>query len=370
VERAASRRHRRSREEGALRWLILGNPANRRVTGFVDELRQAGQTDVHVLSWRDQLADPAAILRWPDVPTVLRVDSHGEDDAVLGALLALGGAPGAPRHGELLAPSAAHAGLLTALSGLSDALSQRPSWVPMATPAAIAWAFDKRRVHADLSALGVRVAPERPHTSVAALVDAMDGPVFIKLRYGSSASGLAVFATEPRWRLMTTVARHDGGWFNSLRVRRVDDRAAILEVLEMLFAEGVHVEQAIPKMRQDGAFCDLRVLLIAGEPAFHVLRCNRHPITNLHLLGWRGDVAAFRAACPDDVWAAAMADCRRVAAAYDGLHVGLDVLFERGWRGHRILEANAFGDLLPGLVHDGRTVYGAQIATLLQQERR
>ena len=90
---------------------------------------------------------------------------------------------------------------------------------------------------------------------------------------------------------------------------------------------------------------DTRVLVVAGEPAFTVVRTSSHPITNLHLGGTRGDPAIVA-----DVAGPAHESCRRIARLYAGtLHIGVDVLYEPGLRAHRVLEANAFGDLLPGL---------------------
>lgn len=123
--------------------------------------------------------------------------------------------------------------------------------------------------------------------------------------------------------------------------------------LAFVLAQGAQVERAVPKAKLASALFDCRVLCIAGEPRFTVVRQNEHPITNLHLGGWRGDLPAM----PPGAWEAAMESCRRVAALYRSLHVGLDVLFEPGLQQHRIIEANAFGDLLPNLTLDGLSVY-------------
>jgi hypothetical protein len=50
-----------------------------------------------------------------------------------------------------------------------------------------------------------------------------------------------------------------------------------------------------------------------------------------------------------------------VYAAHDCLHIGVDLLLEPGLRLHRIIEANAFGDLLPGLTSAGKSVYTWEI---------
>jgi hypothetical protein len=62
-----------------------------------------------------------------------------------------------------------------------------------------------------------------------------------------------------------------------------------------------------------------------------------------------------------------METCRRVARLYRSLHVGIDLMFEEDLVGHRVLEANAFGDLLPNLTVDGRTVWEWEVREALRQ---
>jgi hypothetical protein len=45
-------------------------------------------------------------------------------------------------------------------------------------------------------------------------------------------------------------------------------------------------------------------------------------------------------------------------------HIGLDLLFTPGFRSHVLLEANAFGDLLPGVLWNGLDTYEAELASL------
>lgn len=69
---------------------------------------------------------------------------------------------------------------------------------------------------------------------------------------------------------------------------------------------------------------------------------------------------------PEGAWQAAMESCRKVASLYRSLHVGLDVMFEPGLERHRVIEANAFGDLLPNLTLDGLSVYEWEIREALK----
>jgi hypothetical protein len=77
-------------------------------------------------------------------------------------------------------------------------------------------------------------------------------------------------------------------------------------------------------------------------------------------------VDALIAAAPASVRDAAMESCRRVHAAHQCLHVGVDLMYEAGYTGHRVLEANAFGDLLPNLRRDGLSVYEWEIREALR----
>jgi hypothetical protein len=163
---------------------------------------------------------------------------------------------------------------------------------------------------------------------------------------------------------MTTIEHTSDGWFNSLKLRRYSD-GRVREILEMLLREGAQVECAEPKARLGGALFDLRIVAIAGKPVFTVIRQSRHPITNLHLGGWRGDWDELRSNLSDQSLAAVDESCARVAEATGCHSVGIDVLVEPDWQTHRIIEANAFGDLLPGLTRQGKTVYGWQVDSLI-----
>ncbi|MBV1856171.1 STM4014 family protein [Catellatospora sp. NEAU-YM18] len=189
--------------------------------------------------------------------------------------------------------------------------------------------------------------------------------VFVKTRHGSSSSGvLAVQVAGARCQAVTSVELAADGLFNSLRVRTYTAERDVAAIVERLAPEGLHVERWFPKVGFGGRTIDLRVLVIGGRPAHTVVRASRHPMTNLHLGGVRGDLAAVRAAAGPH-WSAAMDSCAAAAACFPGSpHVGVDLMFGPGWRRHAIAEVNAFGDLLPNLLHDGRDAYAAQLAAL------
>jgi hypothetical protein len=368
----------------APRFLLLGNPENRRITGFAAALRERGEPEPIVLSHRELLSEPARLLEIPDEPLLVRMDATGEDEQVERLLLERGHADalesgcstispdelrarGGVRFGEILAPRQHQLGFRRYLDQLAAGFAERPSWRILQSPRSVAELFDKRLTSRRYAGLGIPVpeflddmaTPEQ----LRAQMHARRWPaVFVKLACGSSASCVALYQRSgERERVLTTVHSRPDGRFNSLRLQQLHDRAAIDDLLAFLLDEGSQVERAIAKARLGSRVFDLRVLVIAGEPVFVVPRASPHPITNLHLGGIRADLDDVRARVPASAWTRAMQSAREVFAAHECLHVGVDVLFEADMFGHRVIEANAFGDLLPGLERDGLSVYAWEI---------
>jgi glutathione synthase/RimK-type ligase-like ATP-grasp enzyme len=375
---------------------IIGNLENRRVTGFVEALARRGWPAPILLSHRELLTDLSPLTALPDEPLLVRLDSVGEHLEVERLLLERGVAAlpddarcvrrsvaelrrEPPRFGQLLAPRQHHAGLLDYFEALAAVFAQKRHWRVLNPIADLRVLFDKVASSRRYAAAGIPVPEQLPELesirSAAQLREAMLAlrwpAVYVKLSCGSSASGLALFRHVPsrpaheRDMVLTTVARTPEGRFNSLRLQRLEERAAVDELLEWLIDEGAQIERAIAKAQLERRTFDLRVLVVAGEPAFCVVRQSRHPITNLHLGGTRGDLQALRQRVPPAAWDTAMASCVGVFEQHQCLHVGIDLLFEADLRRHRIIEANAFGDLLPGLqTSAGLSVYEHELEQL------
>nr|WP_296069985.1 STM4014 family protein [uncultured Actinoplanes sp.] len=344
-----------------MRLTVVGNPANRRVALFAAAAVAAGLPRPTVLPWRGVVTGAAPP---PPAGAVVRIDSPGEDREVDRLLR---GAPEPARHGELIGLAAAHDGLVSALdrvaSGGARLLNQ---------PGDIAVMGDKRRCHAVLSAAGIPVPPALPPVAgYADLREAMAaagwGRVFVKPAHGSSAAGVIALAAGPgRIQATTTIEVADGRLFNSLRLRRYTDEPVVAAIVDRLAPDRLHVERWLPKAGLHDRVVDLRVVAVAGRPTHAVVRAARGPLTNLHLGNARGDLTALREAAGAAAWSAAMETCERVAACFPRtLHVGIDLMFRAGWRGHATAEVNAFGDLLPGVLADGRDTYAEQIRALL-----
>jgi len=120
-------------------------------------------------------------------------------------------------------------------------------------------------------------------------------------------------------------------------------------------------------------------VVVAGRATHAVVRTSRHPMTNLHLGGTRGDLDAARAAitAAGGRFADVLETAERAAACFPGtLCVGVDILPGAGWRRFTVGEVNAFGDLLPRLTGlpgsgaEGLDTYAAQVAAAQVAVRR
>jgi hypothetical protein len=373
-------------------YLVVGNPENRRVALFEEALARCGLPPPQIVRWIDLARGEPVTL--PDEPAFVRIDSFGEDFEVERALLARGHlhargeherltldaiAALTPDRGRILAPRQHHLGFLEVLGELEALLAARPWLVVLNHPRAIRDLFDKRACARIFGEAGVPIPRPLPPAATPAelrahMAEAGTSRVFVKLTCGSSASCLALLHDDPaspddRW-LFTSIEIDRGRLYNSLRPRRYHDRAAIDRLLRFLLVEGSHVEEAVPKARIAGKFFDARVLVVGGEVAFTVVRKSLHPVTNLHLGGVRGTEDELAAAVPEAVRESARASCRKAAAAFDSFQIGIDVMYTPHGEDHRVLEANAFGDLLPNLVRDGLSVYEWQIAQAERRSRR
>ncbi|MFT3698902.1 MAG: STM4014 family protein [Kofleriaceae bacterium] len=364
--------------------ILIGNPANRRVTMYLDAMAAQGHPAPRVVSWIDILRDGV-----PELDGVVRIDSSGEDDEVERALLQRGEAAaraeGSPaisaveleqipnEVGRILHPRQHHLGFVDVVNEI-EARGGHARLLP--PPAAIRELFDKRAASARWQAAGIPMPDALPPTTDPDEVRAMMRErrwreVYVKITSGSSASCLALFTHTARGEeVITTVEDTGTARYNTRKLQRLTRRAAIDRTLGFILGEHAIVERAIPKAQVDGRHFDLRVLAIDGVAAFVVMRTSPHPITNLHLGGLRGDVEALKQRIAPDAWDAAMASCVKVQQLTGAFLVGVDLMFEPDLRSHRVIEGNAFGDLLPGLSRDGLDVYGWQIHRLLGTVQR
>lgn len=361
---------------------IVGNSENRRVTLFSEDALRLGWK-VQVVPWEQLLSTPEQA--WPMLiaSPVIRIESPGENRAVEQQLIARGASSQSAgdsvrfsgEYGRIEQTEFWYAGFCDVLQKLKrmNEVDLHGRW--MNPPDDIMVMFDKRQCQSLLRSRGISVPEVLGFVeSWEALVRLMDDTdahrVFVKLPHSSSASGvIALQRNGQRWVARTSVeiVRAEDGprLYNSLSVQRYDDRETIAAIVDELGRSGLHVERWVPKAGFSGRTFDLRVVMIAGEVRHTVMRTSMTPMTNLHLGNARGDLEALRQQIPQASWSDAMESCRHAAGCFpDSLYVGIDLLFTPGFRSHVIVEANAFGDLLPDVLSNSQTTYEAELLAM------
>jgi hypothetical protein len=182
------------------------------------------------------------------------------------------------------------------------------------------------------------------------------------------------YQTDGRRHQATTTVEmvREGGetrLYNSRRLRIYREMSEIAALIDALCRHRVIVEQWLPKAGWAGRTFDLRVVVIGGRACHTVARLSRGPLTNLHLLNERADPAPIRERM-GPAWDAACRSCEQAMVPFPGsLYAGLDLLVTPDFRRHALLEVNAFGDLLPGVLWQGRDTYTAEVCSLLAARR-
>ncbi|WP_017571186.1 STM4014 family protein [Nocardiopsis halotolerans] len=351
--------------------VVVGVPGNRRLDLFRAAAESSGLPEPEIVPWRDLATGPVGL---PE-DALVRVDSPGGD---VETERLLRGWEHAPDLYRAEGTADQHAGFRAALARLAEAVAATPGAHLLQEPADLVDMCDKRRCHARLDAAGVPVAPALPgpvtdYATLRALMDAHRWRrVFVKPAHGSSASGVVALATSPRGQVRAVTSADlvrgaDGSveLYNSLRLRTYTREERVAAVVDALAPDGLHVERWVPKAGFGGRTVDLRVVVVAGRASHVVVRSSASPLTNLHLGNARGDLEALRASVGPRAWAEAMATAEAAAACFPRtLYAGVDLLASPGWREFTVCEVNAFGDLIPGVLHEGRDTYAEQLHAL------
>jgi hypothetical protein len=372
-------------------WVIIGNPENRRVSLFQQALARCGHPPASVLSYYGLLTGQETIESIPD-DAIVRIESPGENFAVEKLLLAAGieraaleSSPVATREelrelaedrGLIFHPRQWYLGFISSWTNWFESAPLKAARAVTTTACDLQIIFDKLLCHGACSSVGLPVPTALSGVQcwdelVERLRDSALERVFVKLANGSSASGVvALHVCRDFVEAITSVelirCQGEVHLYNSLKIRRYTSLDDVRDLINALTPHHVQVEQWLPKAAVGGRVCDLRVIVIGGEPRHIVVRTSRTPITNLHLGNRRGDLQETLAKISDAALANLNDTCHRCAKRFpNSLHLALDILFTPGFRRHYLLEVNAFGDLLPGVEHQGRDTYHAQIEALV-----
>lgn len=360
-----------------LPFVLLGVGSGKRVRLMQMARQELGLPPATLVEWRDWLSQPALLDAALSRPCVFKIESPGDDPSLHYRLLqdgcqVLGQAvPAVPEHGELSVSASWFAGFTAAMQRIEASLAGLPHVRVLNAPHELLLMTDKLRCQQHLDAHQVKIpqllGPIDDYDHLNALLNehAMD-QVFVKARYGSSAAGVIAYRRNGRGAEQATTSAHlvqsaqGARLYNDKRLRRYDRQADIAQLVNLLAAQHAYAEAWIPKPRCGNGHYDVRVVTLGGAPAHHVARVGRRMMTNLHLDNRRAAVDTLLDV-PDQLALGRAA--RQAAAAFPSSHViGLDVVVRRG--SAHVLEANAFGDLLPGLLCEGLDTYAGQLQAL------
>lgn len=361
------------------RWVVIGALNDKRVAAFTSALYRSGHGVPRVVTWSEAIRSQEALAAIVHPGDVLRIESPGMSHTVWNELTLLGQGTRIRDQAEQWRPGRAwFAGLrhvLSAMGSAADALRLRT----MHDPQELLVMIDKAQARERLAECGAPIpdgfiAPAEPAELRAELIRRRWIQVFVKPRWGSSGAGVLAFRRSActdaaREIIHTTVDLQPTpagiAWVTRKRLSTYRDTASIDTLLGDVMRDGAVVERWIPKATVNGGPVDVRLVMIAGSIGPRIARIGAGPITNLHLDGERLDVPALLASLPTGTWERMEAACARVAAAFPrSLMIGIDCLVTEAGQPF-ILEVNGWGDYLPGLLHQGRDTYGAEIDAML-----
>lgn len=362
---------------------VIGTPGTRRITEFTAAALSRGAPRVNPVTWPDLIH---GIHKPPPAGALVRIDSPSESAETLREILKAGILPlenegGVPisaaeinrlacERGEMLHPRQWFLGFREVLRRLERDWSHAGlHW--MSVPEAIATAFDKSTCLELWTTAGLPVPPRYPdvatYAQIRQAIPDRQARVFIKLRYGYSAMGaIALEWRGPRVRAITTM---NVAWscgrprlFLSKRPRQLLREFEIAWLIDTLGMEKIIVEDWLSKARHAGQPYDLRVVMIRGKMHQLVGRASSSPFSNLNL-----DARRIPRQVVEEQWEGAWSDlellCESAVNLIPGAGMlGLDVLLRPCQTRAVLLEANAFGDYLPGLLHRGQSTYESELA--------
>lgn len=353
--------------------LLCGNGP--RVDGFANALRSRGHPAPQHMTYEQFIQNQTYFKDLLGTVDVLRIDSPGGGYNIWKYFADYIGMPVASYHknyGQIYPQTPFVRGTYDSIMSACD-LAFKQGVSCTVDPHAVQCFMDKRATH-ELCKPFIPTPKALPEvnnwTELHGVMKARDlDNVFMKLRFGSAASGvLAIEKLGPKLRVWTSVERVEDGYktylFNSLKIRKYLDEKA-KRLIDEVAIMGVHVEAWIPKLRLDDKPCDLRLIVVGGVPAHCVVRRSVTPLTNLHLSNERLTAKVVRERIPPKVWDEIL-DIGVKAGHFFPKHlcIGLDVAIHRHTQKPYLLEVNAFGDHLNDVHYDGLTTYEFQIRYL------
>jgi glutathione synthase/RimK-type ligase-like ATP-grasp enzyme len=377
-----------------MQFLIIGNPENRRLHLFAEAAAKTGIAKPTMIPYLDLLTRKVNLRDWLSPQTIVRIESPGENFEVEKQILALGAQREEDtqhqfisaaealllpyNHGQIRFLRQWYLGYKRLLEELQASIDAQPPKAVMNSPQAIGLLFDKIACQKHLSDHGV---------DTPTILSGMDGyealkdymlnsrykRVFIKPAHASSASGVIAYRiSQNKEEAITSieVAEENGcvKFYNSLKVRKYTSAKVIKAIIDFIIGERAIIEEWIPKASLQGYIFDVRIVVIDGKARFVLPRLSKTPLTNLHLGNKRGEAVLLQDKVGNTNYAALLAVAEKTVKCLPRVfYAGVDIAIPAGFSRPKVLEVNAFGDLLPNLLINGQDTYSAEITCLLNK---
>lgn len=367
-------------------YALFCNPESRRVEGFCIALGRVLRQRPKLVPWQWVLGGAAWDKELNSPPKFLRLESPGRNWNVEQQLLLRGAAiedeetaaGWRQMSADCIATLTNDPGRVLPMRqwflGWRDVLRELSAWADrqglssrwQCPPEDVVCMFDKHACQRLLESAGIAVPPAlgvpRNFDELWELMRvAKQRRVFLKPCHGSSASGIVALETNGKdIQAFSTLESTDGvRLYNQRRILVRCGAAEVRRLVDAVCGERCLAQVWIPKAGISGRPFDLRVVVIGGRARHVMVRLGRGPMTNSQLLGGKGDVEAVRRKMGEEAWQQMLLLCEDAMTKCfpRSLYAGLDVLIEPNFRTARILEVNAFGDLLPRILCEGRDTY-------------
>lgn len=374
-----------------MNFFIIGNPENRRVQLFSESLVLLGYDKPIVLSYLDILKDN--LLQNTDFSnSILRIESAGENNEVRNLLIAKGmnvilssnendisntnNFSFNKNSTEILYTEQWYLGYSILLDEIQQTVNRFPTCKLMNTPSDIQIMFDKIACQQRLKDNHISI-PDfyKDIRNYDTLLNVMKAnnltKVFIKPAHASSASGVIAFriSGNKQQAISTIEIKKDKEMIslhNSLKIKTYTDTTDIKIIIDKILQGKAIVEKWLSKATIEDYYFDLRVLVIKGNARHLVVRKSKNIITNLHLGNKRGALEELENTIGNEKIAEIKLVAEKAAACFSSsLYCGVDVLITPNKNDIKVLEVNAFGDLLPNVLHNGESCYEAEIKAIM-----
>lgn len=362
-----------------MKFFVLGNPENRRVALFSESLIKSGYDEPTILSYSDVLKQKD-LDNYDFSNSIFRIESPGENPEVRNLLIAKGSQTKLfnleARSGEIIHTQQWYKGFKALLHEMEKALQKYSTCQLMNVTSDIVLMFDKPACQKYLKEQQIPV-PDF-YSSIKdyeQLLEVMKTgklqKVFIKPAHASSASGVIAFRMfGNKQQAITTIELKRSGnttqLFNSLKLKTYTNSQDIQTIINKILQENAIVEEWLNKASLGDYFYDLRILVIKGRARHTVVRMSKNIITNLHLGNKRGSLEELEISLGKAKVEEIKQIAERTAACFaKSLYCGVDILIGSDKKDIKVLEVNAFGDLLPNVLHQNESCYEAEIAAML-----